>query len=84
MPIKSYNSFTVIMLLGVGGSKAGGLKTGNACSNQLIESEFGGKFGGILKVGTPIGAQKRPCMSVDVRYALLGKSLRSLKIKMFQ
>ena len=72
------------MLLGVGGSKAGGLKTGNVRANQLIESEFGGKFGGILKVGTPIGAQKRPCTSVDVRYTLLGKALILLKIKMFQ
>ncbi len=31
------------------------------------EGDFGGKFGGILKEGTPIGAQKRPCTSVDVR-----------------
>ena len=31
------------------------------------EGDFGGRFGGILKEGAPIGAQKRPCTSVDVR-----------------
>jgi hypothetical protein len=31
------------------------------------QGNIGGKFGGILKEGTPIGASKRPCMSVYVR-----------------